>query len=43
MVERLGDFKVTNEQTKNFFWKKHLQSSKLPDFEGGGKKKILHN
>jgi hypothetical protein len=41
MVEPLGDFKVTNNQTKEFFWKKHLQSSKLPDFKGG--KKNLHN
>jgi hypothetical protein len=34
MVGPLGDFKVTNNQTKKFFSKKHLQSSKLPDFEG---------
>jgi hypothetical protein len=35
MVKPLGDFKVTNNQTKDLFWKKHLQSSKLSDFEGG--------
>jgi hypothetical protein len=37
MVEPLGKkFKVTKEPNKkNSFGKKHLQSSKLPDFERG--------